>query len=322
LQTEFRVNNLFKQLYGRAGYTFSKNLDNVSEIFATGTAGNTGFAAQNPFQTGDAERSISGLNITHAFYIQATEAIPFFKEQHGLVGHVLGGWQLGAAYVYGSGQPYTPQQGLLGSLSFAGAGGNYFDSAYANTFVGDPARMFLGSNRAPATSVGIFCGDARTLGLVSAATCTGLGNAALLSVNAFNAPNATDDRGCIRGGGACPVVVVTPNDVRFIMNGRTAQGVFGTPFGNTARNPLVDAPTNRLDASIFKDIRFTERSHFELRATATNALNHFNFASIDPTVEDAGLTQNDIRVFGAGFGLPSQTGANGRVFSISGRYTF
>jgi hypothetical protein len=56
--------------------------------------------------------------------------------------------------------------------------------------------------------------------------------------------------------------------------------------------------------------------------TATNALNHFNYGSIDPTVEDAGLSQGDIRLFGAGFGLPSQTGANGRVVSLSGRFTF
>src|SRR5438270_2387202 len=322
VQTEFRANNLFKQLFARAGYTFSKNLDNVSEIFATGTAGNTLFAAQNPFQTGNAERSISGLNITHAFYVQATENVPFFKEQHGLMGQVLGGWKLGAAYVYGSGQPYTPQQGLLGSLSFAGAGGNYFDSGFSNAFVGDPARMFLGSSSAPATSVGIFCGDARLLGLVSSATCTSLGSTALLSMNAFNAPAAADPRGCIRGNATCVPVVVTRNDVRFIMNGRTAQGVFGTPFGNTSRNPLTDAPSNRLDASIYKNIKMGERSNFELRMTATNALNHFNFANIDPTVEDAGLTQSDIRLFGVGFGQPAQTGANGRVVSISGRFTF
>jgi hypothetical protein len=77
-----------------------------------------------------------------------------------------------------------------------------------------------------------------------------------------------------------------------------------------------------LDASIYKNIKIGERSNFEMRMTATNALNHFNFNSIDPTVEDAGLTQSDIRLFGVGFGKPSQTSANGRVVSISGRFTF
>ena len=94
LQVEFRANNMFKQLTMRTGFTWSKTLDNVSEIFATGTAGNTLFASQNPFQTGDAERSISGLDIPKAWTILFTEQIPFFREQHGLLGHMLGGWSI------------------------------------------------------------------------------------------------------------------------------------------------------------------------------------------------------------------------------------
>ena len=40
LQVEFRANNLFKQLTMRTGYTWSKTLDNTSDIFITNTAGN------------------------------------------------------------------------------------------------------------------------------------------------------------------------------------------------------------------------------------------------------------------------------------------
>ncbi|HYX53384.1 MAG TPA: TonB-dependent receptor, partial [Candidatus Limnocylindrales bacterium] len=90
-QIEFRANNLFKQLTIRTGYTYSKNLDNVSEIFSTfGGATSVAFA-QNPFnQTG--ERSFSGLDIPHQWTILFTEQLPFFKEQHGFMGHLLGGW--------------------------------------------------------------------------------------------------------------------------------------------------------------------------------------------------------------------------------------
>jgi hypothetical protein len=102
---------------------------------------------------------------------------------------------------------------------------------------------------------------------------------------------------------------------------RTAQTIFGTPFGNVARNPLVDAPSNRLDASIFKNIKLGERGNFEMRMTATNALNHFNYTSIDPNMEDAGLGTAP-SLFGVGFNNPAQTTANGRVVSISGRFTF
>jgi Carboxypeptidase regulatory-like domain len=324
LQTEFRANNLFKQVTLRAGYTFSKNLDNVSEIFATGTAGNTLFAAQNPFQTGDAERSISGLNIPQAFTLSLTENIPFFKEQHGLLGHVLGGWAMSGSYVYGSGQPYTPRQGgVFGSVnSRIAATGNYFDTNFANAFVGDPARPFYGNRSASGSTVGIYCGDLVSLLGAAAVPCATLGgNTQLISFNALNAPNATDPRGCLRGGGACPIVPITTNDVRYIINMHTAQSVFGTPFGNVARNPEVDAPSNRLDASIFKNLKLGEKGNFEMRLSAINALNHFNYSSIDPNMEDAGLSTIP-SLFGVGFGNPAQTTANGRLVTVSGRFTF
>lgn len=333
VQTEFRANNLFKQLQLRVGYTFSKNLDNVSEIFATGTAGNTLFAAQNPFQTGSAERSISGLNIPNAFTVSVTENIPFFKEQHGMLGHILGGWALSGSYVYGSGQPFTPRQGGVFTAinSKVLPNGNYFDTNYATAFVGDPARPFYGNTAAPAGTVGIFCADLAPLFVGTTATPAAVsgfcapagGNTQLLSLNALNAPQACDPRGFLRGS-ACTtlnLVPITKNDVRYIINMRTAQTVFGTPFGNVARNPLVDAPSNRLDASIFKNIKLGERGNFEMRMTATNALNHFNYGSIDPNMEDAGLG-TATSLFGVGFNKPAQTAANGRVLSISGRVTF
>ncbi len=324
LQTEFRATNLFKQLTIRAGYTFSRNTDNVSEIFATGTAGNTLFAAQNPFKTGQDENSTSGLNIPNAFTVTLTEFLPFFKEQHGLVGHVFGGWAFSTAYVYGSGQPYTPRQGgIFGNVnSRIAANGNYFDTAYALAFVGDPARPFFGNKSAPNGTVGIYCGDLRSLLGLSAATCTGVGGLnQLLSFNALNAPGPTDPRGCLRGTLTCPLVPITTNDVKYIINMHTAQTVFGTPFGNVPRNGEVDAISNRLDATLFKNIRIGERKNFEMRMTAINALNHFNFSSIDPNMEDAGLG-TATSLFGAGFANPAQTTANGRLVTISGRFTF
>jgi hypothetical protein len=327
LQTEFRANNLFKQMQLRVGYTFSKNLDNVSEIFATGTAGNTLFAAQNPFQTGDTERSISGLNIPQTLTVSVTESIPFFKEQHGLFGHVLGGWAVSGSYVYGSGQPFTPRQGGVfgGVNSRLSANGNYFDTNFVNAFVGDSARPFYGNVNAPASTVGIFCGDLVSLLGAAATNCAsfGAGNNQLLSFNALNAPQGCDPRGFLRGS-ACTtlnLVPITTNDARFIINMHTAQKVFGTPFGNVPRNPLIDAPSNRLDATIFKNIKMGERGNFEMRMTATNALNHFNYSSIDPNMEDAGLG-TATSLFGVGFNNPAQTTANGRVVSISGRFTF
>jgi hypothetical protein len=290
-QAEFRANNLFKQLTIRTGYTFSKNLDNVSEIFSTGAGGNSIAFAQNPFnQTG--EYGFSGLDTPHQWTILFTEEFPFFKEQHGLVGHVLGGWSVSGNYVLASGQRYTPSQAVFSQLT---ANGNYQDNTFNNAFIGaDTARPFLGSNSAPINTVGIFAGDGCAL-FGSAATdavCT-LAPTALVSLNALN--NGA-------GVGGQGIATITNNQVRFIANTGVAQTVFGTPFGNTPRNIATDAITNTANASIFKRFKFTERASFEFHATALNVFNHMNFQSIDPFIEDAGLVQP-----GTGFAVPSVT---------------
>jgi hypothetical protein len=290
-QAEFRANNLFKQLTIRTGYTFSKNLDNVSEIFSTGAGGNSIAFAQNPFnQTG--EYGFSGLDTPHQWTILFTEEFPFFKEQHGLVGHILGGWAVSGNYVLASGQRYTPSQAVFAQLT---ANGNYQDNTFNNAFIGaDTARPFLGSNSAPINTVGIFAGDGCAL-FGSAATdavCT-LAPTALVSLNALN-------QGAGVGGQSIPTI--TNNQVRFIANTGVAETVFGTPFGNTPRNIATDAITNIANASIFKRFKFTERASFEFHATALNVFNHMNFQSIDPFIEDAGLVQP-----GTGFADPSVT---------------
>ncbi len=307
VQVEFRASNLFKQLFIRSGYTFSKNLDNVSEIFATGTAGNTLFAAQNPFQTGGAEKSISGLDIPQVWSVQFTEQLPFFKEQHGWMGHVLGGWAVSADYLLASGQGYTPvQSGESANSPF----GNVYDSGFVNAFVGDSARLFYGSKNAPANTIGVFAADGCTLagffgGLTLAATKTalcGLPATTLVSLNALNNNTLT---------------TITNNDVRFIINSRTAQQVFGTPFGNSPRNPQRDAISNIANLSVFKTLKLGEHAKFEMHATLNNAFNHFNFTSIVPNVEFAGRG-----LFGGDFANPSVTTANGRTMFIGGKVTF
>jgi carboxypeptidase family protein len=335
MQVEFRANNMAKQLTVRAGYTWAKTLDNVSEIFATGTAGNTSFAAQNPFQTGNAERSISGLNIPNAFTLIAIEQIPFFKSQKGLLGHILGGWTISADYILASGQPYTAQQGAIfggiaqlttcGTLGnvCTGTNPNYYDSGYVNAFSGEAAHPFFGNPSAPANSVGIMAADACAFfGNTAIPGVCALPAAQLISFNALNAPqgpvNGPGTLGCLRGSATCPIVTVANDQVRYIINGKEAASVFGSPFGNVPRNPATDAISNIANVSVYKSFKLGEHASFEMHATALNAFNHFNFTSIDPNMEDAGL-QN---AFGAGFATPAVTTAAGRTFFVGGKVSF
>ncbi|HKT51679.1 MAG TPA: hypothetical protein VJV96_15375, partial [Candidatus Angelobacter sp.] len=148
----------------------------------------------------------------------------------------------------------------------------------------DSARPFLGNLSAPQTSVGIFCGE---LG-----GCPGgLADTQLISLNALNDPNNPS------------IVPVTKDQVRFILNAGFAQSVFGTPFGNTPRNPVQDAISNVANASVLKKIRVSEHNSFEFRASAQNVFNHPNFNSVDPFIDDAGLFDSF-----TGFGDPKTTG--------------
>lgn len=307
LQTEFRANNLFHQLTLRAGYTYSKTLDNVSEIFSTFGGGTTFAIAQNALNTGSGEYSFSGLDIPNTFSLSAVEELPFFKQQHGFVGHVLGGWSFSGSYIWESGQTFSPETIVFSQLT---AAGDYFDNAFNANFNSgvSPARPFMANSSAPVDSVGIFAGDACAL---FGAGCS-LATTQLVSLNGLNSPAGT-------------VTTVNNNQVRYIANTGVAETVFGTPFGNAPRNIGRDAPLNYLNASVTKQVKFNERASFEFRFTALNALNHANFATVNPFVENAGTN-----TFGNAFALPQLTGdsipgsnlAASRRFYVGGVFRF
>jgi len=292
-QVEYRANNIFKQMTLRVGYTYSKTLDNVSEIFSTFAAANTLSFAQNPFSLQNGEYSYSGLDFPHTFSVLVSEQLPL-RDQHGVLGHIFGGWIISANYLLQSGQRYTPSQ--ITGIAAATAAGNFYDSAFLGAFNAgaDSARPFLGSPSAPITNVGIFLGDACdffsqcTDAAGNPVTSSSANRSQLVSLNAINTTGAT--------------VNVTSSQVRYITNGGTAQTIFGTPFGNSPRNIPQDDMTNIANLSVAKRFKMTERASFEFRASALNVLNHPNFLSIDPFVEDAGLFAS-----GTGFGNPKVT---------------
>jgi hypothetical protein len=287
LQAEFRANNLFKQLGIRAAYTYSHTLDNVSEIFSSGVGGNTLAFAQNPWDTGRGEYSYSGLDIPHQFSIAATEQLPFFTGQHGLFGHVLGGWAVSANYIWASGQRYTPLQTF--GEAFQTAPSNNYDSTWLLNNVGvDLARPFVGNVSAPANTVGIFAGDA----------CGFFGSSCALPANQL-VTFSQDVQSGLDG------TAVQQNAVRYIINASTAQNIFGTPFGSR-RNLSQDAVTNIANLALFKNIKMNERASLEFNATFQNVFNHPNFQSIDPNIEDAGLSRSQQAPF-VGFADPSVT---------------
>jgi hypothetical protein len=209
-----------------------------------------------------------------------------------LIGHILGGWGFSGNYIVASGQRYTPIQAtaiaavLDNALCTKPSGScDYYDLGYILNFAGtDTARPFLGNLSAPSTAVGIFGADACNF---FGAGCD-VAPDQLISMNQLNVDGTSK--------------TVTKDQVRFIINATEAQSIFGTPFGNTPRNPVQDAITTIGNASIYKNVKLGEHVNFEFHTSFLNVFNQANFSSVDPILEDAGLT-------GAftGFGDPTQT---------------
>ena len=171
------------------------------------------------------------------------------KEQHGLLGHLVGGWQINGVQVLTSGNPFTPAENTNGVYGLG------------NTYLTAGDRPFVGNPNVDPRQVGISQIDAFfTLSSLGAPTPTNL--------NGFW--NLTTRR---QTGNW---VAATPNDVNLIINGPGAAKIFGTPFGNMPRNYLRGPAINQLNMSLFKNIKIGERTKLQLQATAINVLNHPN----------------------------------------------
>jgi hypothetical protein len=144
----------------------------------------------------------------------------------------------------------------------------------------------VGNANAPANTVGIFAGDA----------CNFFGSSCGLPTNQLVSFNQDIQSG-IDG------TSVQQNAVRYIINASTAQSIFGTPFGSR-RNLSQDAPTNIANLALFKNIKLNERASLEFNATFQNVFNHPNFQSVDPNIENAGLSKSQQAPF-VGFADPS-----------------
>jgi len=269
MQSRYSGRFLKNNLSINASYTFSKTIDNASEIFAFADINSPN--AQNPFDAGKGERSLSNLDRPHAFSASFIYDIPWMKDQRGFVGHLLGGWQLNGVQVSTTGNPYTPFQSTNGSKYGLGA-------AYLTA--GD--RPFIGNPNAPADSVAISAVDAylKYTGPQVAPSST-----VFYSMNQFNQTGLW--------------VPVSVNDVRFIVNAPGSAKIFGTPFGTMPRNFIRGPGINQLNMSVFKTTRIGERVKVQFQASAFNVLNHpnpgygVNQAGYLPTslaIENAGNT--------------------------------
>ena len=98
---------------GTASYTWSKTIDYVSDPFSTSGINVLANSAVPPVFGGLArEKSVSLIDRPHRFVLSSIYELPFMREQKGILGNALGGWQLSGIYTIESGVPYTVVNGL------------------------------------------------------------------------------------------------------------------------------------------------------------------------------------------------------------------
>jgi outer membrane receptor protein involved in Fe transport len=288
-------------------YTFSKTIDDASEIFAFAGGDILSPSAQNPFCVNRCERGRSGLDRPHAFAANFIYDVPWMKEQRGVLGHIVGGWQLNGTLIATSGGVFTPGQGGNGTIGL----GNAYLTA------GD--RPFLANPNADRRQVGITAMDLRWLfggaplppspGGSTAIQPTDL---ILYSLTQFNATGA--------------VVPVTLNDVKYVFNGPGAANLFGTPFGSVGRGIERGPMFNQLNMGLFKNIKVWESLSLQLRGEAFNVLNHpqpgIGSAVTGGTAHLPNINVNNAGVSGAAFGETANQTYARRVVQVGLRVIF
>jgi len=232
---------------GSASYTFSKNIDNASDIFSNYSAATVAIA-QNPYNTSIGERGLSALDYPHNVSLYWQYDLPFGKGQQGMMGHLFGGWTVAGTYRYLSGQLWSP-------VDFAGFNSscqNTFDATYFASTSG--CRPFVGNLAAPVDTVG---------------QCT---NAAAADCGLVDFYTGT---------------ATTKSAVHWIYADNVAATFFHTPYGNAARNSGGRGDSvNTVNLNLIKATRVSEKVNLKLEANLLNVTNRSFLGTPDPFISD------------------------------------
>lgn len=261
LQTSLTIRE-FHHFSGTASYTYSRAVDNVSEIFSNASGGTTNAFAQNPLDSNVGERGVSGNSYPNVWGVQMAYNEPWYSSQHGVIGRALGGYYFNAFYQFNGGQPFNPFQAVetespfltaaeasnpLVSTSFCD-----FNFDIQNDFGGfvNQCRPILANKSAPRTSVGINTGHGDYINY-------GTG-----------APGSRDS-------------------FHWLWNNKAEAIALGNPFPGVGRNTLRGDSFNNLDLTVGKNIRIAEHVNMNLSVAAFDILNRAYYGTPDANMEDS-----------------------------------
>lgn len=215
-------------------YTWSRALTDAQ------TDGST--APQNTYNLA-AEYGRSQYDRSNILTVDGIFELPWYRDQHGLIGHVIGGWEVSGIYALNSGLPLTAFMGGGGTISYGG-----IPSVYNPNF----------------TNGGV-ANDAAGLGILGP-------SAASLRPNQVLNPNSGYGKVNLhtRLHWFNPTAFVAPSPASF-------------QVGNEKRGTINGPGFNRLDVGLFRNFRVYRDAVFQLRGEAFNVANHTNWAGVNTT---------------------------------------
>lgn len=235
-------------------YTFSKLISNADEVFTIGIGSGTSFSAIPAILGGQSnERAVSSFDRTHRASFTYVVESPFFDKQEGIIGKLLGGFQLSGVTVLESGVPYT----VFNGFDADGVGGGLDRPTY------NP------NGQRGVRAVPVVNSQGFITGYINPEV--------VIARNAAGAPTA--------------YAPIDPNTAQFIVNPTYVPGLPGSVVrvGNLGRNTERSVGINNTDLTILKRTKFGEKISFETRADLFNAFNKPQY-SAGPSVANA-LTQ-------------------------------
>ena len=226
-----------------ANYTWSRDLTNAPADYS-------GFIQDIYNPNGDYGRAPDDR--TNIINLDGVWELPWYKEQKGLVGHVVGGWEVSGIYAIDSGLPLT-----LSATSATSANYNL-----------------------PTASV--FNGRSNT-GIIT-------DNAGLGSLGATSAGIRLNQLGDPNQGYGTKIHNKGYNSLWFYTGAFAAAPPSQTTLAPTVKRGTIQGPGfNRLDVGIHRNFRLYNRLNFQFRAEAFNAANHTNVQSISTAANSSGI---------------------------------
>lgn len=267
---QFQTTNLRHSGLGIvANYTLAHATDDLSTTFSeSNNAFSLGYT--NPFNPA-LDHGNGDLDVRHRLVVAPIYETPFFKNNHGLLGQTLGGWQVAGIYQVHTGTPFT-----------------YFDSTNDAS----------GYNIARYTPTGGTVPQ-RTFKSIPSGQDGGGTNTYLLgtlpAANSWGNPN-------LFPAGADP----TQPDTDDFPNGISDWGPW--PSTMTRRNSFRGPGLWNLDLEVSKKFPIHENMNLEFRAESFNIFNHHNLFLLEADNDVANT--GDAQIFAAKGGIGNNGGAN------------